>query len=326
MLNQTARNFSSMVLPMLPPITPQARNLSHHPYRPAPEPVQAGKQPAGKHVDSRETMLDVTQVALDVVGIFEPTPVADGANTLISLGRGDWMGAGLSLAGVFPYVGDAAKLGKLGKWAETASNAVELALKNNEFAKAAGPHLKKIADAIDHAPKGMFDKLPADAQQKLLEMRATLGRLPGAAAEGPAGSLAHKGNAWSEYSASGGNWNYERWSKTYEGNMTRATDAHKAADALQAERGWGTRESTTRVNMPDGQSYSRRFDIGDNAAQRGIEHKSGYQYLSQENNWELQRDAELVKRGWDVEWVLDGTASQPLLDALKAAGIKATVR
>lgn len=308
---------------MVKPITPYAHTAT---AASANRPVPQKPEGTPKPVDANELLLDLGQIALDVVGIFEPTPFADGTNTVISLFRGDLAGAGLSALGVIPYLGDAAKLGKLGKWAETATNGVELALKNADFAKAAAPHLKKIADAIDAAPKGVFDALPAEAQQKLLEMRANLGRLPGAAPEGAAGSIAHKANAWGEYAARGGDWDYARWSKTYEGNMTRATDAHKAADALMAERGWGRRESTTSVRMPDGQSYDRRFDIGDNSAQRGIEHKSGYQYLSAENDWELRRDAELVKRGWDVEWVVDGTASQPLLDALKAAGIRATVR
>lgn len=157
-------------------------------------------------------------------------------------------------------------------------------------------------------------------------MRGTLGRLPGAAPEGAAGSIAHKANAWSEYAARGGEWDYARWSQTYEKNMLRATDANKAADTLMAERGSGGREVTTDVRMPDGTTTSRRLDIADIADQRGIEHKSGYQYLSQENAWELQRDAELVKQGWDIEWVVDGSASQPLLDALNAVGITVTVR
>lgn len=314
---------------MSPPIRPNGPNPAPRPNEPQ-RPDQNQQQPNnvnGKPVDPGQLALDLTQMGLDIAGIFDPTPISDGSNAVISLLRGDFVGAGLSAVSIVPYVGDAAKLGKLGKWAETVSNGVELALKNSDFAKTAAPLLAKIADAIDAAPKKVFDALPANAQKELLEMRAQIGKLPGAKPEGPPGSLAHKGNAWSEYQSSGGTWSFERWSKTYEGNMTRATDAHKAADDLWAERGsWGRRESTTPVLMPDGTTVNRRFDIGDNTAQRGIEHKSGYQYLSEENAWELKRDAELVKQGWDVEWVVDGTASQPLLDALRDAGITVTVR
>lgn len=309
---------------MSPPIRP---NRPYEPPRPDPVPQGPNAQPNnvnGKPVDVGQLGLDLTQMALDVAGLFDPTPVSDGANGVISLLRGDFLGAGISAVSMIPYVGDAAKLGKLGKWAETVTNGVELALKNSDFAKASGPALKKIADAIDAAPKGLFDKLPADAQQKLLEMRATLGRLPGAAAEGAAGSIAHKANAWSEYADRGGEWSYDRWSKTYEGNMIRATDAHRAADDLMAQRGWGRREVTVQVKV-DGQDVNRRLDIADVAGQRGIEHKSGYQYLSQENAWELKRDAQLVKEGWDIEWVVDGTASEPLKQAARDAGIRLTV-
>jgi hypothetical protein len=35
----------------------------------------------------------------------------------------------------------------------------------------------------------------------------------------------------------------------------------------------------------------------------------------------LDRDKQLVKDGWKIEWVFDGTASKPLVNALKEAGI-----
>lgn len=74
---------------------------------------------SGGGADLRTLSLDLGQMALDVVGIFEPTPVADLTNAGISLLRGDLLGAGISAAGTIPYVGDAAKLGKLGHWAKT---------------------------------------------------------------------------------------------------------------------------------------------------------------------------------------------------------------
>ena len=62
--------------------------------------------------------LDNIQTGLDVAGL---TPVfgifADGLNTLISTGRGDWAGAGLSAAAMIPGAGQgvtAAKLATLG--------------------------------------------------------------------------------------------------------------------------------------------------------------------------------------------------------------------
>ena len=48
-----------------------------------------------------------------------------GANTLISLLRWDLVGAGLSAISIIPYVGDLAKVGKLGKWAQTVESAID---------------------------------------------------------------------------------------------------------------------------------------------------------------------------------------------------------
>ncbi|HEX5446165.1 MAG TPA: polymorphic toxin-type HINT domain-containing protein [Pirellulales bacterium] len=60
-------------------------------------------------------MLDRLQTVLDIVGIFDPSPVTDGANALISLARGNVLDAGINGLGMIPYLGDLAKLGKVGK-------------------------------------------------------------------------------------------------------------------------------------------------------------------------------------------------------------------
>ena len=125
--------------------------------------------------------LDITQIGLDIVGIFEPTPFADGANTLISLGRGDWLGAGLSVLGIVPYLGDLAKLGKLGKWAKTVANGVELAAKNPAAAKILEPALRKVHDAIKAIPEGVLKKLPDDAREAIQGMKKQLDEFFGAA-------------------------------------------------------------------------------------------------------------------------------------------------
>ncbi|WP_176473020.1 hypothetical protein [Sphingomonas lenta] len=111
-----------------------------------------------------ELALDVTQIGLDIAGLLDPTPVSDGANTAISLFRGDWAGAGISALGMIPYLGDAAKLGKLGKWGETIAKAVDFARVNPGFAARIAPALEGIASAIRQAP---LDKLPDGARQAL---------------------------------------------------------------------------------------------------------------------------------------------------------------
>lgn len=86
-------------------------------------------------------------------------------------------------------------------------------------------------------------------------------------------------------------------------------------DAYRDKIGWGTREVTVDVEI-DGKVVKRRLNIADEANQIGIEHKRGYQSLTEANKSELLRDAELMKDDWEIEWVFEGKASKPLLDAL----------
>lgn len=139
-----------------------------------PDPVQLG--------------LDLTQMGLDIVGIFEPTPFADGSNALISVGRsigsafsGEWgdagghlLNAGLSTAGILPGLGDLAKAGKIGKWAQTVADSVSAIAHNPALRETLEPGLRTIADAVDKIPQSALDALPADAKASLESMKRQL--------------------------------------------------------------------------------------------------------------------------------------------------------
>lgn len=139
-----------------------------------PDPVQLG--------------LDLTQMGLDIVGIFEPTPFADGSNAVISVGRsigsvfsGDWgeagghlLNAGLSTAGILPGLGDLAKAGKIGKWAQTVADTVSAIAQNPALRETLEPGLRTIADAVDKIPQSALDALPADARASLESMKRQL--------------------------------------------------------------------------------------------------------------------------------------------------------
>lgn len=64
------------------------------------------------------------EAALDVAGIFDPTPTSDVLSAGLALRRGDLWGAGLSLLGVVPYIGDA--VGKSAKGARLAHRMTEV--------------------------------------------------------------------------------------------------------------------------------------------------------------------------------------------------------
>ena len=142
-----------------------------------------GTAPAGLTAAQKELALDLTQMGLDVAGLFDPTPISDGANGIISLFRGDWLGAGISAISMIPYLGDAAKLGKLGHWGKTVMNAVEIAKTDSTFAQAIRPALSKISDAIGAAPNAILDRLPQSARDTLSGMKRQIDELYSPAAK-----------------------------------------------------------------------------------------------------------------------------------------------
>lgn len=129
---------------------------------PAPDPAELARQ-------QRELTLDLTQMALDLAGLIDPTPISDGANGIISLFRGDFLGAGISALGMLPYVGDLAKVGKLGKYVRTMERVVDLARMDARFADSVRPVLQRIKDALDQIP---FDSLPAAAREPLQALKS----------------------------------------------------------------------------------------------------------------------------------------------------------
>ncbi|MFD1893046.1 hypothetical protein H0I39_06100 [Ottowia beijingensis] len=133
---------------------------------------QIGQPPRAKPGIDADLALDLTQIGLDIAGFFDPTPISDGANTLISLGRGDWLGAGLSAISMVPYIGDAAKLGKLGKYAQTMAKAIDAARANPALREALAPAVKGIADAIAKLP---LDKLPDSARKQIATLKELTG-------------------------------------------------------------------------------------------------------------------------------------------------------
>ena len=137
------------------------------------------------------------------------------------------------------------------------------------------------------------------------------------------GTPEHKQARWKEYQENPNNknkWDYERWSKVYDANITKAKHANSRRDAYHKEIGWGKTEQTVQVRV-NGTLYTRRHDIADIPNKKAVEHKTGKQYLTEDIRWELARDRQLVKDGWKIEWAFEGTASKPLLNALKEAGI-----
>ncbi len=139
----------------------QTRRSQLESQLPGPDPAELARQ-------QRELTLDLTQMALDIAGLIDPTPVSDGANGIVSLFRGDFLGAGISALGMIPYVGDLAKVGKLGKYARTVERVVDLARMDARFADAVRPVLQRIKDALDQVP---INSLPDAVREPLQALK-----------------------------------------------------------------------------------------------------------------------------------------------------------
>ncbi|WP_247712067.1 HNH endonuclease [Qipengyuania qiaonensis] len=146
-------------------------------------------------IDTSTLIADLTQMGIDVVGIVDPTGIADGANAIISLGRAGlalWNGEGsealghigngaLSAVSILP-LGDLAKAGKIGKWADTISSAVRAAADSPAVARTVEPLLREIRTNLDRIPQSALDALPSSARESVEQMKTQLDEFFGAGA------------------------------------------------------------------------------------------------------------------------------------------------
>jgi hypothetical protein len=118
-----------------------------------------------------ETLLDLTQMGLDIAGAIEPTPIADGVNAGISVLRGNWLDAGVSAAGFIPWLGDLAKLTRIAEYPGRLARAIKLALESDRFMKLLLPVLKKLRAALERIPT---QRLPDRIRQPLENLKKQL--------------------------------------------------------------------------------------------------------------------------------------------------------
>jgi len=139
----------------------------------------AESTPEGGANSLQELLLDLLQMALDLTGIIDPTPVSDSAGAVLSAARGDFAGAAMSAVGIIPFLGDLAKVGKLGRHLKTIKNAIKYAEREQKAAAAVKEALEAILKRIDGLP---IDRLPKSAQESIQAMRkeieAFLGVVP----------------------------------------------------------------------------------------------------------------------------------------------------
>lgn len=134
-----------------------------------------------------------------------------------------------------------------------------------------------------------------------------------------AGTPEHKAARWEKYKEThpDSKMTYEEWSNRYDANMKNARRGNSAADNYQKEIGWGKREVSIDVN-----GKTRKLDIADKAQKKGVEVKD-YEKRNVPFDKEIKNEAaldkELMKDGWDIEWIFKGKGpSKPLQEYLDA--------
>ncbi len=102
--------------------------------------------------------LDLLQLALDLIGIANPA--ADAASGVISLLRGDFLGAFISAASVFP-VGDVLKLQRFGRHRAAVERLLGLARDNPRLARTLQLFMRQLDDLVSGIRSFMGDAPPA---------------------------------------------------------------------------------------------------------------------------------------------------------------------
>ncbi len=153
------------------------------------------------HGSDYKLLLDAGQISLDILGIFDPTPISDGTNAVISMLRGNWFDAGISLVSAVPYIGDLAKAGRLGKVAQLGEDLLSrfAGMAGEEIAatamgRAIIPVLNTISGAIAEAQNAIggtaWNQLGPETQDRLQELKrkidGLLGGTPGTVTPLPA--------------------------------------------------------------------------------------------------------------------------------------------
>lgn len=144
------------------------------------------------------------------------------------------------------------------------------------------------------------------------------------------GTPEHKAERWAQYQASdNAGWDFDRWSPTYDNNMTKARNAHAAADNYLSTTAIQECPNCLREQTVEIGGQKRRLDIGDIKQQIGKEvkaYETGVVYATEDIKNEVMLDAQLVQNTWQIEWIFKGcTPSGPLETLLNNANIKITL-
>ena len=135
-----------------------------------PEGASGGQLLPPKPRTPQDLAFDLIQMALDLLGVVDPTPITDAASLVMAVIKRDWVGAGISAVSMIPAIGDTFKSAKLAGMAELMEEAVRYMVKHPAQAPVIrdlltsplfGKMLRAVKHVLDHAD------LPPPARQAL---------------------------------------------------------------------------------------------------------------------------------------------------------------
>jgi hypothetical protein len=112
----------------------------------------------------RELQLDLAQAAVDAAGLIDPTPFSDAVGAAMSVARGDWFGAAMSVVSMVPYAGDA-----IGKTAKGARLIARMAKMRKRIADNIVKGRQIITNALKKDAAAIRAKRAADKAKKIEE-------------------------------------------------------------------------------------------------------------------------------------------------------------
>jgi hypothetical protein len=125
---------------------------------------------------------DILQAAVDIGGVFDPTPTLDILGASLSAKSGDYWGAGASVLGAaIPFAGDLAKTGKIAKGLDKISDAIEGVAKASDLpvVKKGSKEWSTMVSEVSDLSKGKTNvrvETATDAKDLLKEARGNMNR------------------------------------------------------------------------------------------------------------------------------------------------------
>lgn len=128
----------------------------------------------------------------------------------------------------------------------------------------------------------------------------------------------HKAARWAKYQAANVNnpamWSQQRWEKQYSANM------RNPVVGLGTERLYATAMNAVSKTLKTSLTY-RQIDLFIKDERYCGQLKTGKMSLNKQARlFDIPKDAELIKTGYQVEYILEKGASKPFLEALDEAG------